>query len=158
MLLQAKALTTAADWAQAYAELAEEKDAQLAVLAKDNGILMKEKDELAKEKDDLAKEKDDLAKKKDVQLAVWAKENRILTKEKEVLAKQLSQCTALGNLTGARCSRLRGPLSPIGTFFLRSPLHVRCVQLQRRSMPQPRCRRGKQPQQVPSRRRDTLAL
>jgi hypothetical protein len=49
-------------------------------------------------------------------------------------------------------------LSPLGTFFLRSPLPVRCVLLQRRSTPPPRCRRGNQPQQVPSLRRDTLAL
>ena len=78
MLLQAKALTTAADWAQAYAELAKEKD----VLAKDKNVLVKEKDALAS-----------VAKEKDAQLAV-------LTKEKEVLAKQLSQCTALANSTG----------------------------------------------------------
>ena len=38
MLLQAKALTTAADWAQAYAELAKKQD-----------VLANEKDALAKE-------------------------------------------------------------------------------------------------------------
>jgi hypothetical protein len=142
-LLQAKAHTTGADWAHAYAELVKEKDA----LAKENEVLAKEKNVLVKEKDVLAS----VAKEKDAQLAV-------LTNEKDALAKQLSQCTALGNLTGARRTRLRGPLSPLGTFFLRSPLHVRCAQLQRRSMPQPRCRRGKLPQQVPSPRRDTRAL
>ena len=160
MLLQAKALTTAADWAHAYAELAKEKD----VLAKENDVLAKEKDVLAKEKDVLVKEKDTLAsvtKEKDEQVSVLTKKNRILTKEKEVLAKQLSQCTALGNLTGllgTLVALVCGPLSPLGTFFVRSPLHVRCVQQQRRSMPQPQSRRGKQPQQVPSPRRDTRAL
>jgi hypothetical protein len=49
MLLQAKALTTAAEWAQAYAELAKEKDAQLAALTKEKDALAKEKDELAKQ-------------------------------------------------------------------------------------------------------------
>jgi hypothetical protein len=85
MLLQAKALTTAAEWAQAYAELAKEKDA------------------LAKEKDALTF----VTKEKDAQLSVLTKENRILAneqielaKEKDALAKQLSQCTALGNSTG----------------------------------------------------------
>ena len=61
MLLQAKALSTAADWANAYAELAKEKDAQLSVLAKKNRILTKENAVLAEEKDALAKEKDALA-------------------------------------------------------------------------------------------------
>ncbi len=63
MLLQAKALSTAADWAHAYAELAKEKhalakekDAQLSVLAKKNRILTKENAVLAKEKDALANE------------------------------------------------------------------------------------------------------
>jgi len=164
VLLQAKALTTAADWAHAYAELAKEKD----VLAKENDVLAKEKDVLAKEKDVLVKEKDTLAsvtKEKDEQVSVLTKKNRILTKEKEVLAKQLSQCTALGNLTGllgTLVALVCGPLSPLGTFFgcsfVRSLLHVRCVQQQRRSMPQPQCRRGKQSQQVPSPRRDTRAL
>jgi hypothetical protein len=157
MVLQAKALNTAAEWAQAYAKLAKEKDAlakekdaltsvtkekeaQLSVLTKENRILTSEKDALASG------------------LAAVAKEKDALAKEKDALAKQLSQCTALANLTGARRPRLRGPLSPLGTFFLRSPLHVRCVQLQRRSTPQTRCRRGKQPPQVPSPRRDTRAL
>ncbi len=56
MLLQAKALPTAAEWANAYAELAKEKD----VLAKEKdaqlAALTKEKDALAKEKDALAKQ------------------------------------------------------------------------------------------------------
>ena len=76
MLLQAKALSTAADWAHAYAELAKEKDAlakekdaQLSVLAKKNRILTKEKAVLAKEKDALANE----------------------------LAAAISQCTARGS-------------------------------------------------------------
>ncbi len=156
MVLQAKALNTAAEWAQAYAELVKEndaltsvtkeKDAQLSVLTKENRILTSEKDALASGLAAVAKEKDALAKEK-----------HALAKEKDALAKQLSQCTAFGNLTGARCSRLRGPLSPLGPFFLRSPLPVRWVLLQRRST-QPRCRRGKQPQQVPSPRRDTRAL
>ncbi len=84
-MLQAKALTTATDWAHAYAELAKEKDVQLAALTK-------KKDEIAKEKDvqlaALTKKKDELAKEKDA-----------LAKEKDELAKQLSQCTALGNST-----------------------------------------------------------
>jgi hypothetical protein len=60
MLLQAKALTTTAEWAQAYAELAEEKnalakekDAQLSVLTKENRILTNEKVAVIKEKDAL---------------------------------------------------------------------------------------------------------
>ena len=73
MLLQAKALTTAAEWAQAYAELSKllaaitkekdtlisvtkEKDAQLAVLTEENRILVEEKDALVKDKDVLAKQ------------------------------------------------------------------------------------------------------
>jgi hypothetical protein len=96
MVLQAKALTTAAEWAQAYAELVKEKDA------------------LAKEKDALTS----VTKEKDAQLSVLTKENRILTsekdalasglaavaKEKDALAKQLSQCTARGSSIGLLCT------------------------------------------------------
>ncbi len=78
-MLQAKALSTAADWAHAYAELAKEKDAQLSVLAKKNRILTKENAVLAKEKDALAKEKDALANE---------------------LAAAISQCTSRGSSTG----------------------------------------------------------
>ena len=49
MLWQAKAPTNAADWAQAYAELAKEKDAQLSVLTKTNRMLTKEKEVLAQQ-------------------------------------------------------------------------------------------------------------
>jgi hypothetical protein len=96
MLLQDKALTTGADWTQAYAELAKEND----VLAKEKNVLVKEKDALAS-----------LAKEKDAQLAVLAKEKDALAKENAALAKQkdalanelaaaISQCTALANSTG----------------------------------------------------------
>jgi hypothetical protein len=71
-LVQAKAPTTAADWAHAYAELAKEKHAQLSVLTKKNRILTKENAVLAKEKDALANE----------------------------LAAAISQCTARGCSTG----------------------------------------------------------
>jgi hypothetical protein len=97
MLLQAKALTTAAEWAQAYAKLAKEKDAQLAALAKENRILRNEKDALAKVKDGVAKEKDERTKERDA-----------LAKEKDELANQLaaaiSQCTALRNSTRLLCT------------------------------------------------------
>ena len=102
MLLQAKAPTTAAEWAQAYAGLAKEKDA----LAKEKDaqlwVLTKERDELAKAKDELVKEKDALTsvtKEKDAQLAELTKEKDALAKEKDELAKQLSQCNAIGNST-----------------------------------------------------------
>ncbi len=150
-LLQAEAQTTGADWAQAYAELVKEKDA----LAKENDMLAKEKNVLVKEKNVLAS----VAKEKDAQLAV-------LMNEKDTLAKQLSQCNAVGNSTGLFgtllalvCESLsRRSAHSLGTFLLRSPLHVRCAQLQRLSMSQPRCSRGKLPQQVPSPRRDTRPL
>jgi hypothetical protein len=155
MLLQAKALSTAADWAHAYAELAKEKYAQLSVLAKKNRILTKENAVLAKEKDALAS----VAKEKDAQLSVLAKKNRILTKENTVLANQLAaailQCSARGSSIGLLgtpvtlvCESLSRP--SLGTVFLRSPLYLRCAQRQRRSMLSPRCRRGTQQQQVPS--------
>jgi hypothetical protein len=110
MLLQAKALTTAADWAHAYAELAKEKDAlakekdaQLSVLAKKNRILAKENAVLAKEKDALAKETDVLAKEKDA-----------LANE---LAAAISQCTARGS----------------SKALLGAPVTLACESLSRRS-------------------------
>jgi hypothetical protein len=117
MLLQAKALSTAADWAHAYAELAKEKDAlakekdaQLSVLAKKNRILKKENAVLAKEKDALAKEKDALFKEKDA-----------LAKKKDALANELaaaiSQCTARGSSIG----------------LLGTPVALVCESLSRRS-------------------------
>jgi hypothetical protein len=102
-LLQAKAPSTAADWAHAYAELAKEKDAQLSVLAKKNRILTEENAVLAKEKDALAKEKDALAKEKDA-----------LANE---LAAAISQCTARG------CS----------TRLLGAPFTLVCESLSRRA-------------------------
>jgi hypothetical protein len=139
MLVQATAPTTAADWAQAYAELAKEKDAQLSVLTKKNRILTQENAVLAKEKDALAKEKNALAKEKDA-----------LANE---LAAAISQCNARGSsigLLGMPVALVCESLSRRGTVFLGSPLRLRCVQWQQRSMPPPRCRRGKQQQQVPS--------
>jgi hypothetical protein len=135
MLLQAKALSTAADWAHAYAELAKEKHAQLSVLAKKNRILTKENAVLAKEKDALAKEKDALANE---------------------LAAAISQCIARGSSTGllgAPVALVCESLSRLSAqSFGALRLHVRCAQWQRqrRSMPPPQCRRGQQSQQVPS--------
>jgi hypothetical protein len=68
-------LTTVAEWAKAYAQLAEEKDSQLAVLIKNNLMLLQEKDALAAEKEELAKQ----------------------------LAAAISQCTVLGNSRGLLC-------------------------------------------------------
>jgi hypothetical protein len=96
MLLQAKAPTTAAEWAQAYAGLAKEKDAQLAALTKEKDALVKEKDALVNERDDLTS----VTKEKDAQLAALTKEKDALAKEKDALAKQLSECNAIGNSTG----------------------------------------------------------
>ena len=127
--------TTAAEWAQAYAELAAAKDAQLSVLTKEHRILLKEKDALAKEKGALAKEKDALAKEKDAQLAVLIKEKDALATEKDVLATQLaqglSQCSGTGNSTGLsrtlRRTLVAGRLCPCGADPSLSALTVACA-------------------------------
>ncbi len=112
MLLQAKAHTTAADWAQAYAELVKEKDVLVKekdALTKENDALAKEKNVLVKEKDALAKEKDALnsvTKKKDAQLAALTKEKGELAKEKDALAKENDALTSVTKEKDAQLSVL----------------------------------------------------
>jgi hypothetical protein len=102
MLLQAKALSTAADWAHAYAELAKEKhalakekDAQLSVLTKKNRILTQENAVLAKEKHALA----------------------------NALAAKILQCTARGRSTGLSGT----PVALVCESLSRRSAHSICV-------------------------------